>query len=204
MRVKMLLSKRQLEVQLGKLRILQTPSLKLEQYPVSPEAASELLYMSGFERNDLHGRIIDLGTGTGRLAIGAALMGSEKVVGVDVDERAIALARENAKTVHAEVEWLLSDINEIHGRFDAVVMNPPYGTRTSHADTKFLEKAFQLAPVVYSIHKASTRGFLLRFAKNHDWRIDEARNMSMKIPHLFGFHRKKWQSVDVDLFRIVS
>ncbi|HYY90938.1 MAG TPA: RNA methyltransferase, partial [Candidatus Dormibacteraeota bacterium] len=65
-------SKRQLEIQLTRLRILDTPKLKLEQYPVSPEAAAELLYMAGFEHNDLDGRVIDLGTGTGRLAIGAA------------------------------------------------------------------------------------------------------------------------------------
>ncbi len=197
-------SKGQLEVQLGKLKTLQTPNLRLEQYPVSPEVAGELLYLSGFEHNDLDGRVIDLGTGTGRLAIGATLMGSREVVGVDVDERALALSRENAETVNANVEWLLSDIREVHGRFDVVVMNPPYGTRTSHADAMFLEKAFQLAPVVYSIHKASTREFLLRFVKNHDWRVEEARNMSMKIPHLFSFHSKKWQSVDVDLYRIVS
>jgi putative methylase len=197
-------SKRQLEVQLGKLRILQTPVLRLEQYPVSPEVAGELLYMSGFEHNDLDGRVIDLGTGTGRLAIGSALMGSREVVGVDVDEKALALARENAETVNAKVQWLLSNISEVHGRFDAVVMNPPYGTRTSHADAKFLEKAFQLAPIVYSIHKASTRDFLLRYVKNHDWKVEEARNMNMKIPHLFSFHQKKWQSVDVDLYRIVS
>ena len=197
-------TKRQLEVRLGKLKTLQMPSLRLEQYPVSPEVAGELLYMSGFEHDDLNGRVIDLGTGTGRLAIGAALMGSPEAVGVDVDERALELARENAESVNAKVEWLLSDINKVHGRFDSVVMNPPYGTRTSHADTKFLEKAFQLAPVVYSIHKASTRDFLLRFVKNNDWKVEEARNMTMKIPHLFDFHHKKWQSVDVDLYRIVS
>ncbi len=204
MRMKKRPSKRQLELQLGKLKTLQTPNLKLEQYPVSPEVAGELLYMSGFEHNDLNGRVIDLGTGTGRLAIGAALMGSHEVVGVDVDEIALALARENAETLDVEVEWLLSDINEVCGRFDVAVMNPPYGTRTSHADTKFLERAFELAPVIYSIHKASTRGFLLRFVKNHGWRIEEARNMKMKIPHLFDFHQKKWQSVDVDLYRIVG
>lgn len=197
-------SKRQLEIHLGKLKILQPPILSLEQYPVSPEVAGELLYMSGFEHDDLNGRVVDLGTGTGRLAIGAALMGSRHVVGVDVDERALALARENAKTVNVKVEWLLSNISEVHGRFDAVVMNPPYGTRTSHADTKFLEEAFQLARVVYSIHKSSTRDFLLRFAESHEWRIDGVRNMRMKIPHLYSFHRKKWQTVDVDLYRIVA
>src|SRR3989441_9291066 len=89
-------SKRQLEIQLGKLKILQIPQLRLEQYPVSAKVAAELLHMAGFEHHDLQGETIDLGTGTGRLAIGAATMGSKRVVGVDIDERSIALARENA------------------------------------------------------------------------------------------------------------
>src|SRR2546421_4513030 len=95
------LSKRQLELLLGKLKILDKPNLKLEQYPVSAEAASELLYMAGFEHDDLGGRIIDLGTGTGRLAIGAALMGARETVGVDTDERALALGKENVETAGA-------------------------------------------------------------------------------------------------------
>ena len=79
-------SKRQLEIQLEKLKILRTPQLRLEQYPVSAGVAAELLYMAGFEHRDLQGEIIDLGTGTGRLAIGAAIMGSKRVVGVDKRE----------------------------------------------------------------------------------------------------------------------
>src|SRR5881392_1610971 len=141
------LSKRQLEILLGKLKILDKPNLELEQYPVSAEAASELLYMAGFEHDDLGGRVIDLGTGTGRLAIGAALMGARETVGVDTDERALALAKENVETAGVIVEWVHSDIEKFNGRFDTVIMNPPYGTRTSHADTRFLEKAFLLAPV---------------------------------------------------------
>ncbi len=203
MGAKRLPSKRQLEVQLGKLKILQTPSLKLEQYPVSPEVASELLYMSGFEHHDLNGRVIDLGTGTGRLAIGAALMGSENVVGVDMDMKALALARENAETAGVQVEWILSDIGKISGAFDAVIMNPPYGTRTSHADIRFLEKAFQLAPITYSIHKSTTREFLLQYVKKLNARVDEVRSMKMNIPHLFEFHRKKREKVEVDLYRIL-
>jgi putative methylase len=196
-------SKRQLEIQLGKLKILEKPSLMLEQYPVSSGAASELLYLAGFEHDDLHGRVIDLGTGTGRLAIGAALMAAEEVVGVDVDERALALARENAETTKVQVEWVQSDIEKIKGEFDAVIMNPPYGTRTIHADTGFLEKAFQLAPVVYSIHKSSTREFLLQFVTRAGWEVDHVRSMKMAIPHLFGFHEKKWSTAEVDLYRMV-
>ncbi len=96
------LSKRQLEIQLGKLKILEKPNLKLEQYPVSSEVASELLYMADFEHDDLDGRVIDLGTGTGRLAIGAALMGAKEIVGVDVDEHALALAKESGHAISRE------------------------------------------------------------------------------------------------------
>jgi putative methylase len=198
------LSKRQLEIQLAKLKTLETPTLKLEQYPVSPEAAAELLYMAGFEHDDLKGYIIDLGTGTGRLAIGAALMGSKHVVGVDVDPKGLDVAQQNAETAGVEVEWVESDIDKVGGSYDTVIMNPPYGTRTAHADTRFLDKSFQLAPVTYSIHKSSTRGFLIKYLQRSNRRIDEARTLNMKIPHLFSFHTRKWGSVQVDICRILG
>ncbi len=197
-------SKRQLEIQLGKLKILQTPKLGLEQYPISPEVAAELLYMAGFEHRDLQGEIIDLGTGTGRLAIGAAIMGSQKVVGVDIDKKAIALARENARATGVQVEWVVSDVAKVVGRYDTVIMNPPYGTRSPHLDVRFLERAFELAPVSYSIHKSSTREYLNGVISKKNRRVDALRNMTLSIPHLFPFHNKKWNNVEVDLYRIVS
>jgi len=189
---------------LGKLKILQTPKLRLEQYPISPEVAAELLYMAGFEHRDLQGEIIDLGTGTGRLAIGAAIMGSQKVVGVDIDEKAIALARENARAIGVQVEWVVSDVTEVVGRYDAVIMNPPYGTRSPHLDVRFLERAFELAPVSYSVHKSSTRDYLKGVIAKKNRRVDALRSMTLNIPHLFPFHHKKWNNVEVDLYRIVS
>jgi putative methylase len=198
------ISKRQLEIQLGKLRILQTPQLQLEQYPVSAKVAAELLHMAGFEHHDLHGETIDLGTGTGRLAIGAAMMGSMRVVGVDIDEKSIALAKENALAAGVQVKWVVSDIKEVVGRYDSVLMNPPYGTWSPHLDVEFLERAFELAPVLYSIHKRSTRDFLRRAIERRNRRIDAVRSMSLEIPHLFPFHQKKWENVEVDLYRILS
>jgi putative methylase len=197
-------SKRQLEIQLGKLRILQTPQLRLEQYPVSAKVAAELLYMAGFEHRDLSGEIIDLGTGSGRLAIGAALMGSKRVVGVDIDKRSIALARENAIVAGVQVEWVVSDIKEVVGEYDAVIMNPPYGSRSPHLDVQFVERAFELAPVLYSIHKSSTRDFLRRAIERRSRRVDAVRSMNLDIPHLFPFHNKRWENVEVDLYRILS
>ena len=197
-------SKRQLEIQLAKLKILQTPQLGLEQYPVSSDVAAELLYTAGFEHDDLQGETLDLGTGTGRLAIGAAKMGCTKVVGVDIDETAIALARENAVAARVQVKWIISDIDEVEGKYDTVIMNPPYGTQSPHLDVRFLERAFELAPISYSIHKSSTRTFLKGFIAKRNRKIDGLRSMSLSIPHLFPFHHKKWENVQVDLYRIVS
>ena len=196
--------KRQLEIQLAKLRILENPSLHLEQYPVSPRVAVELLYMAGFEHDDLQGRAVDLGTGTGRLAIGAALMGSSSVTGVDADSRALTLARENAKMAGVEVEWVQSKVEEFDGSYDVVLMNPPYGTRKIHADRRFLDKSFQLAPVTYTMHKSSTRNYLAEYVKRAGRRIDEARSITLEIPHLFSFHRKRSENVQVDILRITT
>ena len=196
-------SKRQLEIQLAKLNILHTPSLRLEQYPISPEAASELLYMAGFEHQDLNGRTIDLGTGTGRLAIGAAFMGANYVAGVDIDPKALQIARENARTAGVDIEWIESPIERIDGSYDTVLMNPPYGTRSAHADLRFLEKAFQLAPITYTIHKSATRNYLIEFVEKRGRRVEKTRNMILDIPNLYEFHRRRSQGVDVDLHRIV-
>lgn len=203
-RKKRTLPKRQLEILLGRLETLENPQLGLEQYPVSPEAASELLYMAGFEHNDLEGNVIDLGTGTGRLAIGAALMGARETLGLDVDKRSVGIAARNGKKTQVEVDWVVGDLSAITGGFRTVLMNPPYGTRSPHEDTRFLSRAFELAPILYSIHKSSTRRFLFQFVKERGRKVDAVRSMSMQIPHLFDFHRKKLKAVSVDLYRISS
>jgi putative methylase len=198
------LSKKQLALKLSKLKIPQNPRLQLEQYPVSSNVASELLYMAGFEHPELEGNVIDLGTGTGRLAIGAALMGAKHVVGIDTDEKLIELARENAQSVGVNVQWIASDISRVKGSYDTAIMNPPYGTRISHADARFLKKSFDLAPIVYSIHKASTRKFLFEFVNRANRKVLEVREMVLQIPHSFSFHRRKWRDVNVDIYRIGS
>lgn len=200
-----LLSKRQLEINLSKLKIREDPDLSLEQYPVSPEVGAELLFMAGFEHGDIIGRkVLDLGSGTGRLAIGAGLLGAKEIVGVDVDPISISLARQNARKSRVQVKWILGEVNTVQGKFDTVVMNPPYGTRKEHADIKFLEKSFRVADIVYSIHKSSTRTYLRELIARHGKHVDEIRSTEMILPHLFEFHHKKWKSINVDLYRIIG
>jgi predicted RNA methylase len=102
-----------------------------------------------------------------------------------------------------DIEWIQSPIEKVNGSYDAVLMNPPYGTRTAHADLGFLDKAFQLAPVIYTIHKTATRRYLTNYVQRRGKTLDETRSMVLDIPNLFEFHRKKTKSVEVDLYRIV-
>lgn len=42
--------------------------------------------------------------------------------------------------------------------FDVIVMNPPFGTKKNiGVDARFVQIALKYAPVVYSLHKTSTR-----------------------------------------------
>ncbi len=59
-------------------------------------------------------RVLDIGTGTGVLAIAAIALGAAEAVGVDIDEWSIENARENVVTNRAE------HISILHGSIDAV------------------------------------------------------------------------------------
>lgn len=74
-------------------------------------------------------RILDLGTGSGCIAITLALEScSAKVSAIDSSEAALTLARHNAELLGGHVDFLLSDwFGSLGGeRFDAIVANPPY------------------------------------------------------------------------------
>jgi release factor glutamine methyltransferase len=74
------------------------------------------------------GRVLDLCTGSGYLAIAAALGGASEVTAVDISRRAVLAARLNARLNRVRVEALRGDLFEpVRGRrFDVIVSNPPY------------------------------------------------------------------------------
>lgn len=74
-------------------------------------------------------RILDLGTGSGCLAVTLALeLPAAAVTAVDVSPAALAVARQNAERLGASVRFMPSDWFDALGgeRFDLVVGNPPY------------------------------------------------------------------------------
>jgi len=200
-----IIPRRELEEALRALRPHPHPDPELEQYTTPPRVAAELLFTARYIYDDVEGRLVaDLGCGTGRLGIGALLLGAQAVVGVDIDPTAISVARENAEetAVSGRLHLLVGDIAPLRPVFDTVVMNPPFGTRRRHADVEFLEEALRVAEAVYTIHKSSTRDFILRYVEERGGRVSALFQMEMEIPHMFPFHRRPRRLVEVDIYRV--
>lgn len=77
-------------------------------------------------------RILDLGTGTGCIAIALAkAFPDAEVIGIDISEQALSLARENAENAGiSNAKFIKGDITslDINGTFDIIISNPPYIT----------------------------------------------------------------------------
>jgi len=204
---KRLVRKRDLERVLSKIEAHPFPKVYLEQYTTPSSVAAETLYLAAYVYDDIMGKtVVDLGCGTGRLSIGAALLDAKEVFGVDLDKASVRLAQRNAKTlaVTEKAHWIVADIDCIKGTFDTILQNPPFGVQRRGADRRFIIKSLELSSTIYSFHKSghSNRIFIKRFIEEHGGKITNIFPMTMEIPRIFKFHTKKKQSIQVDLYRI--
>lgn len=195
---------------LSRLDPIPDPDPELEQYRTPADIAADVL-----NRMDLDGAcdgtVLDLGTGNGTFAIGAAILGAD-AVGVDRDPDALATARANADRAadgsgrELDVAFVEADVRVVDRTADAVVTNPPFGMRRSDANLDFLEAGFAAAPVVYALlHRAAepdrTRQYLKEFASQHGYGSDVLATYRFPIPRRFAFHEADRDEIGVDLYR---
>ncbi len=184
-----------------------SPEAFLEQYTIPVDVASEFLFLAAYANDDIIGKsVVDLGSGSGRLAMGAVLLGAKEAVGVDIDRSAVKKARENAErfSLMGRLSWIAGDVDVLRGRFNTVLQNPPFGVQRRSADRRFLLKAMELAPRVYSLHKGgeANRAFIKRFIEANGGKVTSIFQMEFNIPRMFKFHTERRHEVDVDLYRI--
>jgi release factor glutamine methyltransferase len=94
-----------------------------------PRPDTELLVELALARLPPHGRLLDMGTGSGAIAVACAHTRSDaSVTALDVSPDALAIARTNASANGAIVRFLRSDwfTAVASERFDLIVSNPPY------------------------------------------------------------------------------
>jgi putative methylase len=205
---KRLVRRLDLERTLQKVQPHPSPKAYLEQYTIPTDVAAELLFIATYIHDDINEKIVaDLGCGTGRLTLGAVFLGAEEAVGIDIDKAAVRKAKDNAEKlgVKEKTNWVAGDIDSLWGNFHTVLQNPPFGVQRRSADRKFLLKALELAPRVYSLHKGgqSNRAFIKRFIEGHGGKVTGIFPMKLNIPKLFKFHTKPKHIVQVDLYRII-
>lgn len=71
--------------------------------------------------------ILDIGTGSGAIAISLNKMIDSNVTAVDISDEALEVARNNSKINNANINYIKSDLFEnISEKFDIIVSNPPY------------------------------------------------------------------------------
>jgi putative methylase len=179
------------------------PRPELEQVGTPAEAAAELLF-TALAAGDLDGRsVLDLGCGTGRLAIGAALLGARPAVGVDVDADLLALAREAAAREKVAVEFAAARVEAWARPADVVVMNPPFGAQRRHADRPFWDAAFRLAGrSVYAFALAPSRTFIARRAVAAGAHVVATRPVAWELPRTFPHHTQRRVGLPVDLWAV--
>jgi release factor glutamine methyltransferase len=94
-----------------------------------PRPDTELIVELALERLAPRGRLLDMGTGSGAIAVAAAHTRKDaRVTALDVSDAALEVARANAAAHGANVRFLRSDWFAALGDedFDVIASNPPY------------------------------------------------------------------------------
>lgn len=92
-----------------------------------PRPETELLVEAVLKESQ-DGRTVDVGTGSGAIAITLALEGGGTVFATDVSDAALGQARANANRLGAVVQFVCTDLlgGFAEGSLECVVSNPPY------------------------------------------------------------------------------
>ena len=103
-------------------------TLAVDRRALIPRPETECLVEAALARISPHARVLDLGTGSGAVALAvAASCPTVKVEGVDCDPGCVTLARRNAESLGITATFYESDwFSAAQGPFDAILANPPY------------------------------------------------------------------------------
>jgi len=186
------------------------PRASLEQYRTPPDLAAHLVHTADLQGDVQDRTVVDLGCGTGMLALGAALRSPARVVGLDIDPAPLSTARDNERKVGSttSVSWVRADataaplcppVDET-----TVVMNPPFGAQSDneHADRRFLETAAAVSSVSYSVHNAGSREFVESFAADNGGEVTHAFETEFDLPRQFDFHEDERRTITAEVYRI--
>jgi len=100
----------------------------IDETVLDPRPESELIVEKVLELSDTNLSLIDLGTGSGCLAISIALERPNfKIFACDISPNALKIAEINSRYHKTPITFIKSDwFSEINNTFDIIIANPPY------------------------------------------------------------------------------
>jgi putative methylase len=202
----MIESKKRLAIELSKLEQIKGINLKSEQYQTESELGAEIVW-NAYMIGDIEDKAIyDLGCGNGIFGIGSLLAGASKCCFVDIDKNAIGIVERNLSGKDFNHSISNGDIKEFNPESESlsktVMMNPPFGTKKRHADIEFLDKAFQIGDVIYSLHKAETIFFIKEYAEKRGFVIERIWDYDFGIRRSHAAHKKEVLRVKISCIRL--
>ena len=82
-------------------------------------------------------RILDIGTGSGCIAITLKKLLDAEITAVDISKEALEIAKENASENNTNINFILSDLFiNVKDKFDVIISNPPYIAKDEIIDKK--------------------------------------------------------------------
>ncbi len=180
--------------------LFSNPHPELEQFLTPVELAYEMLERA-YAAGNLQGSVADLGCGTGRLALGAAALGA-RVTGIDIDNKALASAREMAIVLGLKVDWIHDAVENWQTPVDTVVMNPPFGAQRPGADRPFLLRAFATAQNIWSLHLADSSNFIERYISRYGVEIEGRWKVGISLPNTMPYHHESERVVEGILYHL--
>lgn len=110
-------------------------NFKVDERALIPRFETEIIVDFLLKSSYKKDKILDIGTGSGAIAISLGKnLPTSQIVGSDIEEKALSLARENKERLKASnVSFIKSDLfEEISEKFDIIISNPPYINQTDY------------------------------------------------------------------------
>ena len=107
-------------------------SINVDENVLIPRYETELLVDNTIkllkEKNIINPNVLDIGTGSGCIAISLAKNLNANVYAIDISAKALKVAKSNAKLNNVNIEFIENNILDecIVGNYDLIISNPPY------------------------------------------------------------------------------
>ncbi len=126
-------------------------------------------------------KVVDVGTGSGCIAITVCKLtkGENTIIGVDVSEEALKVAKENVENLKCKVHLIRTSLlNGLKGPFDAIISNPPY---VAAGDKRVEREVLKYEPKIALFAGKSGLEFIEKLVKESHKKLKEGGFLALEF-----------------------